>query len=145
MNTQDYQHTITTNLSPREVIAKICSVQKWWANDFTGKSAKLNDVFTVRFKGGDMYTCKVSEIIPNKKIVWDVIDAYQGWHDNHKEWVDTYIVWEVTSQEDGTQIKMTHVGLVPAFECYSACHQGWDYLIGKSLQKYLDDNEGMPA
>jgi hypothetical protein len=92
-----------------------------------------------------MYKVKIAEIIPDKKVVWDVIDSYQGWHNDHTEWVGTKIVWEVFPQKDGTEVKMTHVGLVPEFECFDTCSQGWDYLMLKSLSKFLTENAGLPV
>jgi len=141
---KDYSRSFSTSVSPQDVFKKISRVSQWWAVDFEGKSEKLDDVFTVRFKNGDMYKIKISEIIPNKKIIWDVIDAYQGWHDNHTEWVGTKIVWEVFHQNNGTEVKLTHIGLVPEFECFEKCSMGWDYLMENSLQKLLKDNQGMP-
>ena len=145
MINNNYHSSISTSVSPQVAFDKICRVSEWWATNFEGKSEKLNDVFTVRFKNDDMYTCKISQIIPDEKIVWDVIDAYQSWHDNHTEWVGTKILWEVYTQENVTHVKMTHLGLVPEFECFEKCNQGWNYLIDQSLQKLLNDNEGMPV
>jgi len=145
MESQDYQNSITAHLSAQEAMTKISQVPKWWAKDFEGKSENPSDVFTIRFKSGDMYKLKVSEIIPDKKIVWEVIDSYQGWHKNHTEWTGTKIVWEIFSLNDGTEVKMTHVGLVPEFECFAACNRGWNYLIKESLQKLLDADKGMPV
>lgn len=141
----DYSASLKTNLTTKEAMDKISQVADWWAKDFAGKSESLNDEFTVRFKSGDTYTCKVTEIIPNKKNVWEVIDAFQGWHDKHTEWVGTRIVWDIASKNAVTEIKMTHVGLVPEFECFEACSQGWNYLLKQSLQNLLDNNKGMPV
>lgn len=145
MKKQDYQNSITVSTIPNEAMAKIARVSEWWAKNFEGKSEKLHDEFTVRFESGDMYKMKVAEIIPNKKIVWEVIDSYQGWNDKHTEWVGTKIVWEVSPQNESTEVRMTHMGLVPEFECYEACNRGWNYLIEKSLQKLLDDGKGLPV
>ncbi len=145
MNNQDYQSSITTHSTPEEAFEKISRVSEWWAKDFEGRSEEPNDVFTVRFQNGDMYKVKVSESIPHKKILWDVIDSYQGWHDDHTEWVGTKIVWEVLPKTDSTEVKMTHAGLVPEFECFAQCRLGWDYLMGKSLLNLLNSNKGMPV
>ncbi len=145
MNNQDYQSSITTYSTPEEAFEKISRVSEWWAKDFEGRSEEPNDVFTVRFQNGDMYKVKVSESIPHKKILWDVIDSYQGWHDDHTEWVGTKIVWEVLPKTDSTEVQMTHAGLVPEFECFAQCRLGWDYLMGKSLLNLLNSNKGMPV
>ncbi len=145
MTTHDYHSNIVAEIAPQEAFEKITRVSEWWAKDFEGKSAEANDVFTVRFKSGDMYKMKVAEIVPQKKIVWEVIDSYQGWHEEHTEWVGTKIVWDVLPQKDSTEVKMTHAGLVPEFECFDKCSQGWDYLMQKSLSKFLTENTGLPA
>lgn len=145
MDQQDYHSSISTSVSPGEAFEKISRVSDWWAKDFEGKSKELNDVFTVRFKNGDMYKMKVFEIAPDKKIVWNVIDSFQGWHDDHTEWTGTKIVWEVVPQDDRTELKMTHGGLVPGFECFEKCNQGWNYLIQKSLLKLLNEGKGLPV
>jgi hypothetical protein len=144
MTTQDYQSSITADIAPQVAFDKIARVSEWWSKDFEGKSEEPNDVFTVRFKNGDMYKVKVAEIIPNK-IIWEVIDSYQGWHNDHTEWVGTKIVWEVFPQKDSVEVKMTHFGLVPEFECFDKCSQGWDYLMQKSLSKFLTENTGLPV
>lgn len=145
MKHRDYSSSITTSLSPREALERISRVSQWWAKDFEGQSEKLHDVFTVRFKNGDMYNMEVTGIIPNKEIVWDVIAADQTWHDDRDEWVGTKIVWKIVSQNNKTEVGMTHVGLVPEFECFAACNQGWNYLINQSLQNLFDKNKGMPV
>jgi hypothetical protein len=81
---------------------------------FEGKSIKVNDVFCVRFPNGHLYKIRIAESDPTKRIVWDVIDAYQGWVKNTPEWAGTRIVWEIKDDRNGgVSIDMTHVGLVP--------------------------------
>lgn len=145
MKNQDYHSRITTHSTPEEAFEKISRVSEWWAKDFEGKSEEPHGVFTVRFQNGDRYTLKVSEMIPNKKIIWEVIDCYQGWHNDHTEWVGTTIVWEVFPRTEGSEVQMTHVGLVPAFECFDTCSLGWKYLMEKSLLNLLNSSKGMPV
>jgi hypothetical protein len=142
---QDYRTAIVADVTPKEAFDKISHVSEWWATNFEGSSEKLNDIFTVRFASGDMYKVKVSEFIPDKRIVWQVIDSHQSWVANVTEWTGTKILWEVSAQKDSTQIDMTHIGLVPSFECYDKCIQGWDFLLHKSLIKLLTENKGLPA
>lgn len=146
MKNQDYRSSIVANVTPKEALDKISRVSEWWAKNFEGSSQKLNDIFTVRFGNGDMYKGKVSEFIPDQKIAWQVIDSHQTWVANVTEWTGTTILWEVSVQEAGTQITMTHIGLNPSLECYETCsNKGWDYLLHKSLLSFLTENKGLPA
>jgi Activator of Hsp90 ATPase homolog 1-like protein len=145
INEQDYQGSIVAKVTPKEALDKISRVSEWWAKNFEGSSHKPNDIFTVRFGSGDRYQVKVSEITPDKKITWDVIDSYQGWVKNQTEWTGTKILWEISVQEDGTRIEMTHIGLAPTLECHDKCIQGWDYLLHRSLFGFLTVNKGLPV
>jgi hypothetical protein len=142
---QDYQSEIFAKTTPEEAFEKITRVQEWWSKNFEVKSRKATDVFTVRFPSGDMYKIRIAEIEPNKKIVWDVIDSYQGWVKDTSEWKGTKIVWEIKRENDGVSIDMTHMGLVPQIECFSRCKRGWDYLMQESLSKFLSEGKGLPV
>lgn len=148
MKEQYYQSSFTANVSPREALEKITRVSEWWGTHFEGKSQELNDVFTVRFpggdSGGDMYRAKVAEILP-EKIIWEFIDTYQGWVKNPTEWVGTKILWEVIPQKDGVEVKMTHVGLAPELECFGECTKAWNYLMQESLSQFLNEGKGRPV
>jgi hypothetical protein len=143
MQKQDYNVTITLNVSTEEAFKGITSVSKWWTEDVEGSSKKLNDVFTVHF-GETFITLKVVELIPEKKIVWHVIDCYKHWLKNKKEWKDTTIIWEISRKEDGTQITLTHIGLVPGIECYGGCEKAWDQYIKENLFNSLKKRKGTP-
>lgn len=75
MKKQDYNATITVNSTAKEAFKKIAQVGGWWAKDFTGKAEKLNDTFTIRF-GDTFVDFKITEVIPDTKIVWCVADSF---------------------------------------------------------------------
>src|SRR5207237_5023045 len=47
------------------------------------------------------------------------------------EWNGTDIVFEISRKRDSTEVRFTHVGLVPAFECYGACSAAWGFYINE--------------
>lgn len=121
MNKQSYTQTITTHAAADKAQAAISDVHAWWAKNFEGKASDADDIFTVRFGSGDMFQLKVAEVLPNERIVWDVIDAHQSWVKQPTEWVGTKIIWELEKTPAGTTIHFTHEGLVPSLECFSQC------------------------
>ncbi len=138
INTQDYRRRIKTPATAKEAFAKISQVPWWWSKDFEGSSSKPGDVFTVRFKNGARYTIRISQFIPDKKIIWDVIDADQTWHEDRDEWNGTKMIWEISPEMNGSTVTMTHQGLLPNLECYEKCTKGWDYLLNQEgLYKIL--------
>ncbi len=145
MTNQSYHNTISAAIAPSQVFDKIGRVPEWWGTDFEGQSRNVGDVFTVRFWNGDYYTMKVAEVVPDKKIVWQVIDSIRPSLKDKTEWTGTQIVWELSPQGSGTQVDMTHVGLVPEIECYEECSGGWNYLIQKSLLNLITEDKGNPV
>jgi hypothetical protein len=60
------------------------------------------------------------------------------------EWVDTKIVFEITEKENKTQLRFTHVGLVPEYECFDVCSNGWTHYIRQSLYHLITNGKGQP-
>jgi hypothetical protein len=143
MNELNYNCHIGANVTAKEAFDAICRVSEWWATDISGSSLKADDVFTVRFSETSV-TFKIIELVPNKKIVWLVTDCYLHWIKDKKEWKGTRINWEISAAKGSTLVSFTHIGLVPALECYNDCKEGWDFQVGKSLFKFLTAQKGMP-
>ena len=145
MKNQNYHSSITADIPQREAFDKIGRVPEWWGTDFQGQSRNVGDVFTVRFGSGDFFTIEIVEVVPDKKVVWQVIASNLPSLKDTNEWTGTQIVWDISPQGDATQVDMTHVGLVPALECYDDCRQGWDFLTQKSLLNLLIEDKGNPV
>lgn len=143
MTTQDYHRSITLNVTPREAMEKIGRVSDWWAKNYEGKSQKQGDEFTVRF-GDTFVNFKLTEVIPEKKVVWHVTDCNLHWINAKKEWKGTDVIFELNPENNSTRIDFTHRGLVPGVECYNDCEKGWDGHITQSLTTFLAGGKGKP-
>jgi NAD(P)-dependent dehydrogenase (short-subunit alcohol dehydrogenase family) len=51
--------------------------------------------------------------VPNKKVVWLVLDNCFNFTQDKTEWKDTNVVFEISKEGDKTKIHFTHHGLVP--------------------------------
>jgi uncharacterized protein YndB with AHSA1/START domain len=140
---QDFHCSISVNVSAKEALEKTGNVKDWWAKNFKGSAHNLNNVFTVTF-GKTFVTFKISEALPEKKIVWQVTDCYLDWLNDKTEWNGTKVVWEISANNNVTQIDMTHVGLVPGAECYNDCEKGWNGHIKGSLFNLITKGKGNP-
>ncbi len=143
MSSQDYQATITAKVSAEEAFQRINQVSQWWTKGFTGKSGNRGDRFTVRF-GDTFVDFQVSELDPGVRVAWEVTDCNLAWIKDKKEWKGTRILFDLAPKNGVTEVRMTHVGLVPTAECYDNCKPGWDFYIAKSLQKLLAEGVGLP-
>ena len=144
MKKQDFNCSITANTTAAEAMEAICHVYDWWTKDFTGSAEKLNDEFTIRF-GETFVNLKITELIPDTKVVWTVTDSYLHWLNDKTEWKDTKIIFEIAAENNQTTIYFTHQGLLPQVECYDMCVKGWTQYITGSLLKLMKEGVGQPS
>ncbi|MBS1654811.1 MAG: SRPBCC domain-containing protein [Bacteroidetes bacterium] len=143
MENKNFHRTIVVNASSEEVMKKINKVNGWWAKNFTGKAENLNDKFSVHF-GKTFVDFQISELVPDKRLVWKVTDCNLDWIKTKKEWNDTEVVFEISSKNNSTQIDFTHIGLVPGAECYKDCEVGWNGHVTVSLVNFINEGKGQP-
>ena len=144
MANKDYMVTLVVDAPAKEVFRDINNVTEWWTEELDGNSKKLNDEFTVHFGDVHVSTQKLTEVIPDKKLVWLVTKSRLNFIRDKQEWNNTKISFELSEKGKQTHVKFTHHGLVPEVECYKDCSKGWDYYIKGSLFKLLTTGKGTP-
>jgi len=160
MKTSDFTTTILVDQTPKEAFNAINNVRGWWSEEIEGSTDRLNDVFKYHFE--DIHRCQVKliEVVPDKRVVWLVMENYfkpgifdGGVHqpnskdkfpNDKSEWTDTKISFEISKKNDKTQIRFTHLGLVPEYECFDVCSNGWTHYIRTSLRKLITTGKGEP-
>ena len=145
MKEQDYTVNITVNATAQDAFESINNVSKWWTENLEGSSQNLSDEFTVRF--GDVHVSKqkIVEVIPGKKVVWLVTESRLNFIEDKHEWTGTKISFDITENENKTQIRFTHLGLVPECECFDACSNAWNPYIQQSLWSLISTGNGQPT
>jgi hypothetical protein len=144
MTTRDLNITILVDQTPEEVFNAINDVRDWWSEGIEGNSAKLNDEFFYQYKDLHWSRQRLTEVIPNKKVVWMVTDSRLTFIKDEKEWNGTKIIFDISTKDKKTQLQFTHEGLLPEKECFEACTGGWNYYI-ESLQQLITTGKGNPA
>lgn len=103
----------------------------------------VGDSFRIEF-GTTWVNFKITEAIPQKKVVWYVTDSFLPWLKDKKEWNDTEVVFDISSDSGKTKIDFTHIGLVPGIECYENCEKGWTRFVTISLPQFINNGKGQP-
>jgi hypothetical protein len=145
MKKQDFTTTFSVGQSPQEVFDAINNVRGWWSEEIGGSTDKLGAEFKFHHKDVHRSTQKITEFVPAKKVVWHISEAQLNFVKNKTEWTGTDVVFEITRKGKKTELRFTHVGLVPAFECYGDCSGAWGFYINDSLRSLITTGKGQPA
>ncbi|UEG49226.1 SRPBCC domain-containing protein [Ferruginibacter lapsinanis] len=139
---QDFTTTIQVSNSTEEVYKAINNVRAWWQGEIIGQTDTLNNEFTYQMKDVHFSKQKIVELIPNKKVVWKVTESSLKFP-IPTEWTGSTIEFLIENVDGNTQVKFTHKGLVPAFECYNNCSWAWGQLIQTSLKSLIETGQGV--
>jgi uncharacterized protein YndB with AHSA1/START domain len=144
MTNRNYTTTVSVDQSPKQVFDAITNVRGWWSGDIDGHTDKLGAEFTYRYQDLHRSTQKITELVPGKKVVWHVSNAKINFVEDTDEWNGTDIVFEITQKGKKTELRFTHIGLVPRIECYGKCAGAWGFYINESLRDLITTGKGDP-
>ncbi|TCD02203.1 SRPBCC domain-containing protein [Pedobacter frigidisoli] len=144
MQDQDFTTSFFVDQTPKTAFDAINNVRGWWSEEIDGNTNKLNAVFNYHFE--DVHQCKIKiiEMIPDQKVVWLVEENYFKFTKDKTEWTGTKIIFDISKVGNQTQIKFTHQGLVPEYECYNICKDAWGNYINNSLRNLIETGKGNP-
>ena len=144
MPDQHFRTAFLVEQSPEEAFSAITNVRGWWSGQVEGATDRLDAEFTYRYEDVHYSRQRITEFVPNDKVVWQVLDAFLNFTEDPKEWTGTEVVFEVSPQGEQTEVRFTHQGLVPAFECYDKCSSAWSFYINGSLRRLITTGRGEP-
>ncbi len=144
MPNQDFAMTFTVDQTPEAAFRAIKNIRGWWSENIEGSTDALGDEFTYRYK--DVHRCKMKliEVVPHNKLVWLVVDNNFNFTKDKSEWKGTKLIFEISKKDSGTEVRFTHAGLVPAYECFDVCSNAWGTYINSSLRSLITTGKGRP-
>lgn len=142
MKKENFNYRFTTNKPITEVFEILLDPRQWWSGLFEetikGQSKNAGDEFTFKAGGGIHFTRqKLSELVPDKKIVWHVTESNLSFLKHPAEWEGTTFRFDLETDGKNTVVTFTHEGLVPEIECYKNCSAGWTGYLD-NLKKALN-------
>src|SRR5260221_6567770 len=133
MTHRDFTTSIEVDNTPNEVFNAMNNVRGWWSENIDGSTDKLNAEFLYHYKDVHICKMKIVEFVPDEKVVWRVLNNHFNFTKDKSEWVGTRIIFEISRTDRKTQLRFTHEGLVPQYECYQVCFDAWTSYIKGSL------------
>jgi len=73
-----------------------------------------------------------------------VLDSQLSFLKDKSEWNGSDIVFDISEKGGKTEVRFTHAGLVPQFECYGSCSNAWGMLINGNLRKLITTGKSQP-
>jgi len=139
-----YTVSFTVEQEPQAVFDAINDVRGWWSQAVQGDTDRLGAVFYHHYQDIHRCTLKIIEFVPGKKVTWHVLHNDFNFVTDKAEWNGTDVVFDIATQGDKTELRFTHAGLVPAYECYDVCSNAWGQYITGSLRKLITTGTGEP-
>src|SRR4029078_4224271 len=102
MKSQDFTTSFLVDKTPSEVFNAVNNVRGWWSGEIEGNTEKLNDEFNYHYK--DMHSCKMKlvEVVPDKKVVWLVLDNFFSFIKDKSEWKGTKVIFDISKHDNKT-------------------------------------------
>jgi hypothetical protein len=140
MTKKDYTFRFESSKAPETIFSTLLDVRKWWSGiygeEIKGNTKKIYDEFSFSAGDGAHYSHQLlTELVPGKKITWQVTDSKLTFLDKPDEWKGTEICFDVVTKGNKSQVTFTHRGLVPAIECYDTCSDAWSQYLKKLAEK----------
>lgn len=145
MNNYDFTTSFLVDKSPKEAFDAINNVRGWWKEDLEGGTSNPGDEFSVHF--GDVHYSRhqLTEVVPDKKVVWLTTDGRLSFVKDKGEWVGSTITFDITPKGNQTEVRFTQKGLTPTMECYNDCSNAWTGYVQDSLRELIETGKGQPT
>lgn len=143
-DTADYKASFVVDQTPEKAFDAINNVRGWWGEDVEGDNTKVGDEFIYRVQDIHYSKLRVIELAPNEKVVWLVLENHMNFVEDQSEWVGTTISFEIARAGSQTEVRFTHRGLTPRYECFDVCSDAWGSLIHRSLPDLITTGAGHP-
>ena len=144
MEDQNFTTNFTVDRTPEEAFKAIKNIRGWWSEEIEGPTDAVGDVFEYHYKDLHRCTMKMTEAVPGKRVAWLVTDNHFSFTEDKTEWKDTQIVFDIARKGDKTEVRFTHLGLVPEYECFEVCSTSWGSYINGSLKSLIATGKGRP-
>ncbi|MFD1938230.1 MULTISPECIES: SRPBCC family protein [Nonomuraea] len=143
MTDHGFTTTFTVDRTPMEAFDAVIDARGWWSEEIDGPTDQPGAEFTYHYE--DVHRCRiqVTEAVPGRKVSWLVVDNYFDFTEDKTEWIGTTISFDISDEDGKTEVRLTHQGLVPAYECFEVCSTAWDFYAG-SLRSLITTGEGQP-
>jgi uncharacterized protein YndB with AHSA1/START domain len=120
-----------------ENLTTIKGLSGWWTKETSGNPEKGGEI---RFGFGENFNIvMVNELMPNKHVVWEVI---QSAFPSGNQWIWTKISFTLTEEsQNKTTIRFEHTGWRSITDFFGVCNYNWALTLA-SLKSLCETGKG---
>lgn len=144
MESKNYTSSILVDKETGIAFNAIKNFKAWWSEEIDGDTNSLGKPFFYHYKDVHLCKLKLEEEIPNRRLVYLIMDNEFSFTKDKSEWINTKLVFDISEEGEQTKVTFTHEGLTPHHECYEICHDAWTNYIQNSLFKLITTGKGEP-
>jgi uncharacterized protein YndB with AHSA1/START domain len=136
--------TFTVDKPAAAVFDAVNDVRGWWSEEVEGPTDRPGAEFDYHFR--DVHRCRirVTEAVPGRKVSWLVLENHFDFISDQAEWVGTTVTFDLAERDGRTEVRFTHHGLVPDYECFDVCANAWSFYVNTSLPSLITTGAGLP-
>jgi uncharacterized protein YndB with AHSA1/START domain len=137
----DIIHNLIVHAPPPKVYAALtepAQLAVWFADEVEGETAHVGAEAGFHFRQG-VIRVQITELVPNQKIVWKILQGLPGWEGITGEWS-----WVLSTPYPGTMILFTHSGWPSMEGAYPSTNHKIGSLIDR-MRALVESSEAEPA
>jgi uncharacterized protein YndB with AHSA1/START domain len=128
----DIRHLVFIKSTTEKIYEAITTqkgIASWWSIHNNAKPQPGSE-YRISF-GGDYYKeIRVAELVSNKKVVWDILDATP-------EWLDTKVIFDISMGKDNAELRFNHSGWKEYTDMFAQCNHHWGVYL-ENLKDYTE-------
>ena len=141
----DFTCSFVTAKSAEAIYEAVLDVGSWWSENIEGSPRQLGGEWVYDNLPVHHTLFRVTELVPGKRVVWEVLKNQLSFVTDQNEWVGDRLVFEITPEAESHRLTFTQRGLTPADQCYAICDNAWTGYIAGSLRARIEVGKGSPV
>lgn len=120
-------------------LATVDGLSAWWTHDTEGESREGGNIrfrFGRPISEGGGFEMKVLELVPGRRVLWEVIDGPEAW-------IGTTISFDLKEEDGFTIVLFKHAGWKEPVEFMHHCSTKWGQFL-MSLKALMETGKGAP-
>ncbi len=134
----DILHRVGVKSSIQDVYKALTTIDGlagWWTVTTSGDS-KVGGRIHFQFGDRGAFDMKVIELVPNTRVLWDVVDG-------PTEWVGTKVSFDLKQDDEQATVMFKHTGWVEPVEFMHHCSTKWATFL-MSMKALVETGKGAP-